>query len=542
MAHSGGGWVGKGIDAALGINLDDSTPSPSTSPTRAAPAPLLLYQSQNPSLVSFVTVQAAQPCQGYAGHLSLHEYRKYLSQPDDSTTSSELRGRTLKRKAGTSNLSQARGRRDFSSSISSSFSSVPPSSPPPLSFSQSLQSVTSNVSDPEPEILAGLSHSGQIRSKSISTISSPVSLGQRSDISLPIVMHHEQTSRTHNAFRDRLQKPNDVEPAALHCRSSSDTALGTLELPKTTFHHEGVSFEMINPRDSLEFARVSSSLEDPKHLSLDSSEGRRISTVSAITVGNSGTPTMSPDHSPSNVQLEARLQRPADARRLFDDFPLAHTSGLQNLRLPSPSLNFLESSDPFITLPQSNDWHDTQASPLNLDPFPNQLEYQPHTESHNETLVSRTAENVVPEIEWLEKSEEERKIVESSQFLTFAGSEKTFEQGHMQESDEEEEEKEEADHQPPLPPILPLFTNKNPLLMHPAREDLAHSHHLHEDSQSGRSILVPRYYYEGDPSFPHRNAFTSPVPIALPRGNPPSSSSFSAPDRKDIFFFRDAPV
>ncbi|OXV07482.1 hypothetical protein Egran_04753, partial [Elaphomyces granulatus] len=533
MAHSGGGWVGKGIDAALSINLDDSIPSPSTSPTRAAPAPLLLYQSQNPSLVSFVSVQAAQPCQGYAGHLSLHEYRKYLSQPDDSTTSSELRGRTLKRKAGTLNLSQARGRRDFSLSISS-FSSVPPSSPPPLSFSQSLQSVTSNVSDPEPEILAGLSHSGQIRSKSISTISSPMSLGQRSDISLPIVMHHEQTSRTHNAFRDRLQKPNDAEPATLHRRSSSDTALGTLELPKTTFHHEGVSFEMINPRDSLEFARVSSSLEDTKHLSLDSSEGRRISTVSAITVGNSGTPTMSPNHSPSNVQLEARLQRPADARRLFDDFPLAHTSGLQNLKLPSPSLNFLESSDPFITLPQSNDWHDTQASPLNLDPFPNQLEYQ----SHNETLVSRTAESqapdVVREIESLEKSEEaeeERKIVESSQFLTFAGSEKTFEQagsfGHMLEQSDEEVE--EVDHQPPLPPILPLFVNKNPLLMHPAREDLAHSHHLHEDSQSGRSILVPRYYYEGDPSFPHRNAFTSPVPIALPRGNPPSSSSFSAP-------------
>jgi hypothetical protein len=146
---------------------------------------------------------------------------------------------------------------------------------------------------------------------------------------------------------------------------------------------------------------------------------------------------------------------------------------------------------------------------------------------------SGQAPDVVPEIEWLEKSEEERKIVESSQFLTFAGSEKTFEQGHMQESDEEEEEKEEADHQPPLPPILPLFTNKNPLLMHPAHEDLAHSHHLHEDSQSGRSILVPRYYYEGDPSFPHRNAFTSPVPIALPRGNPPSSSSFSAPGTYD---------
>jgi hypothetical protein len=158
---------------------------------------------------------------------------------------------------------------------------------------------------------------------------------------------------------------------------------------------------------------------------------------------------------------------------------------------------------------------------------------------------SGQARDVVREIESLKKPEEaveERKIVESSQFLTFAGSEKTFEQagsfGHMleqsEESDEEEEE-EEADHQPPLPPILPLFVNKNPLLMHPAREDLAHSHHLHEDSQSGRSILVPRYYYEGDPSFPHRNAFTSPVPITLPRGNPPSSSSFSAPGTYDHF-------
>lgn len=191
MAHLGGGWAGGGLDAAVSINLDDPISSPSASPSRA---PLLLYQSQNPSLVSFVTVvEAAQPCQGYTGNLSLHEYRKYLSQPDDTTASSELRGRTLKRKAGTLNLSQARGRRDFSSSLSSSYSSAP-SSPPPLSFSHSLQSVISNVSDPEPEIF---SHSGQTSSRSISRISSPVSLGRRSDFSLPTVIPHEQRAKAH---------------------------------------------------------------------------------------------------------------------------------------------------------------------------------------------------------------------------------------------------------------------------------------------------------------------------------------------------------
>lgn len=194
MTHLGGGWAGGGLDATVSINLDDSISSPSASPSKAAPAPFLLYQSPNPSLVSFVTVvEAAQPCQGYTGNLSLHEYRKYLSQPDDTTASSELRGRTLKRKAGTLNLSQARGRRDFSSSLSSSYSSAP-SSPPPLSFSHSLQSVISNVSDPEPEIF---SHSGQTSSRSISRISSPVSLGRRSDFSLPTVIPHEQRAKAH---------------------------------------------------------------------------------------------------------------------------------------------------------------------------------------------------------------------------------------------------------------------------------------------------------------------------------------------------------
>jgi hypothetical protein len=155
---------------------------------------------------------------------------------------------------------------------------------------------------------------------------------------------------------------------------------------------------MINPRDSLEFARVSSSLEDPKHLSLDSSEDQRRSTIPAATAGNSNaTPTISPDHSPSNIQLEDSLQRSAHAIRLFDDFALAHTSitGLQNLKLPLPSPNFLESSGPFITLPQLNDWHDMQASPLNPDPLPNQLEYQFHAESHNEAPVSRTVESAI---------------------------------------------------------------------------------------------------------------------------------------------------
>lgn len=83
------------------------------------------------------------------GHLSLHEYRKFLSQPEGIDLPDELKGRTLRRKPASSNLNPARTRQDFWFPLSSPLSSAP-SSPPPLSFSQSVITLQSDNDTQDP--------------------------------------------------------------------------------------------------------------------------------------------------------------------------------------------------------------------------------------------------------------------------------------------------------------------------------------------------------------------------------------------------------
>jgi hypothetical protein len=149
---SEGGYAGiESVEISPVVSLNDSPLDlpvyslPQSPASTVSPKPLNLH-SRDPSSTSFNSGHALQSYQSYAGHLSLHDYRKYLSQADGTILSDAPRDRTLRRKPGTLNLSRARGCRDLSLSLSSSMSSAP-SSPPPLSFSQSLQSVTFYCSD-----------------------------------------------------------------------------------------------------------------------------------------------------------------------------------------------------------------------------------------------------------------------------------------------------------------------------------------------------------------------------------------------------------
>lgn len=122
------------------------SPCLSLSPTEA-PSELYCFSHVHKSTPPS-PVHGTQWSSGYSGSLSLHEYRKNLSQQDNTAIPDTSRGRTLKRKAGVLNLNQTRAWTDFSLSSSpiSPISSAP-SSPPPLSFSQSLVSVISHNSD-----------------------------------------------------------------------------------------------------------------------------------------------------------------------------------------------------------------------------------------------------------------------------------------------------------------------------------------------------------------------------------------------------------
>lgn len=91
-----------------------------------------------------------------SGQLSLHEYRKYLSQ--DSTKMSPTPRPRLKRKPAALNLCQ-RPHHDFGFQLLSPASSAP-SSPPPLSFSQSV------ISLPGGDILTPMTPISMIRPSS----------------------------------------------------------------------------------------------------------------------------------------------------------------------------------------------------------------------------------------------------------------------------------------------------------------------------------------------------------------------------------------
>jgi hypothetical protein len=76
-----------------------------------------------------------------SGQLSLHEYRKFLSRQDDTNMSPTSPRPRLKRKPAALNLCQ-RSHHDLGFQLQSPVSSAP-SSPPPLSFSQSVISLPS---------------------------------------------------------------------------------------------------------------------------------------------------------------------------------------------------------------------------------------------------------------------------------------------------------------------------------------------------------------------------------------------------------------
>lgn len=74
-----------------------------------------------------------------SGQLSLHEYRKFLSRQDSTKMSPTSPRPRLKRKPAALNLCQ-RSHHDLGFQLQSPVSSAP-SSPPPLSFSQSVISL-----------------------------------------------------------------------------------------------------------------------------------------------------------------------------------------------------------------------------------------------------------------------------------------------------------------------------------------------------------------------------------------------------------------
>lgn len=175
-----------------------------------------------------------------------------------------------------------------------------------------------------------------------------------------------------NAFRHRLQNVSSPHNSlsSPHTKSCSDSILFDLENFKATLQQEGVLFEIINPRQSLELARIVSS-PSTRCQSYDSSKVQGISVVSASTMSSGEEFSMRP----SKLQPEDAQRRPtAPLRWLLNDLPSAHTSipRVQGPKIPSPSPGLMNSDDPFAHLPRCRDLPRTPAHLIRPGPLYNQ--------------------------------------------------------------------------------------------------------------------------------------------------------------------------
>ncbi|KAL2814897.1 hypothetical protein BDW59DRAFT_154078 [Aspergillus cavernicola] len=199
---------------------------------------------------------AIDPLAGYPGLLSLHNYRKILSQGTDALDGQE--GKTLRRKNADSNLNQTTAQMGpvYQNAYYHPFaaSSTTSSPPPPLSPSYS----PSALSEQLPELMDGYGYSLP-----------PLDASQYESVG-----DKQSSYKLLDTFRDRLEKfpgpdtPDIVEIPLGHSRARSDSVLFKARRarkkppPTATVVHQGTSFEILNPHESLDFARIVSYIED----------------------------------------------------------------------------------------------------------------------------------------------------------------------------------------------------------------------------------------------------------------------------------------
>ncbi|KAJ5777729.1 hypothetical protein N7520_000975 [Penicillium odoratum] len=204
---------------------------------------------------------------GLTGTLSLHDYRKQLAQAaecfDDPVDRSE---RTIRRKTGTSNLNSLPEIATVPYAVSTSSSVT--STPPPLSpsCSQSILSLRSEQDE--------VSESGQLQ------VGALPAQGPRVNLVSEHLTRPRPNRKRLNTFREKLEARGQAQHSPLSRPQNSDPMLATTQA--ATISHGGTSFEILNPRRSLDFARIVSFIEDVDSCSIFSDQIRdsKLSTFS----------------------------------------------------------------------------------------------------------------------------------------------------------------------------------------------------------------------------------------------------------------------
>ncbi|RHZ65831.1 uncharacterized protein CDV56_107653 [Aspergillus thermomutatus] len=195
---------------------------------------------------------------GYPGALSLHHYRRFLSQDDGFIALNRNGGKTLRRKNAALDLNKSQT--SLTPPLCSFSVSSAASSPPPLSPSYS----------PSPVSHRGENEAGLDESLfSFPSGFSDINTSEQTLRPSPAHSPHQLLE----TFRARLARFPEPEPQEQtftpgHTKARSDSMLLELRRPIATVEHQGASFEILNPHESLKFARIVSYIEDVDHSSL----------------------------------------------------------------------------------------------------------------------------------------------------------------------------------------------------------------------------------------------------------------------------------
>ncbi|KAF7155135.1 hypothetical protein CNMCM5623_006562 [Aspergillus felis] len=224
--------------------------------------PPLKHSLKSPTLdsPSFASTafDAATSKPGYPGALSLHHYRRFLSQDDGFIALNRNGGKTLRRKNAALDLNKSQTSLTpplYSFSVSSAASSPPPLSP----------SYTPSPVSYRGENGAGLDESLLSFPSSFSDINTSEQTLRPSPVHSP-----HQLLETFRARLARFPEPEPQEQifTPRHAKARSDSLLLELRRPTATVEHQGTSFEILNPHESLKFARIVSYIEDVDNSSI----------------------------------------------------------------------------------------------------------------------------------------------------------------------------------------------------------------------------------------------------------------------------------
>ncbi|KAJ5570576.1 uncharacterized protein N7459_010006 [Penicillium hispanicum] len=259
---------------------------------------------------------------GITGALSLHDYRKHLSQSPECVVDPVDRSeKTLKRKTAKSNLARPPVLSSIIPSSSVSVSSSVASSPPPLSpsYSQSIVSQRSEQDEPPKTPLSALAPQGP-----------------RVHLVSENATRPRPNRKRLNTFREKIQRTaqarDQAQRSPLARPQTSDSMLADTQAV-ATISHGGASFEILNPRKSLDVTRIVSYIEDVDACSIFSADQYRDSKVPS----NAFAIEQGLDRSSLSQFTDASLPSHYSSHSLYTSPPAGYSTPRQTADIPSSS-------------------------------------------------------------------------------------------------------------------------------------------------------------------------------------------------------------